>query len=159
MKDCILGCLIGFLLFVIAIPFIMFLASPDFCFSILKLYLFSTLSGVGITLSIWSIVYMYFVGKGNPMDAFSCRFVSRTSLLMTKGPYKLCRNPMLFGILIYYIGILIFLSSYKSFIVFIVFALIMVLQVYFEQRRLEDDFGKDYIEYKKNTKILIPFIW
>jgi hypothetical protein len=38
---------------------------------------------VGIGLSIWSIVYMKNVGKGNPFDAFNHEVAPRTSLLMT----------------------------------------------------------------------------
>jgi protein-S-isoprenylcysteine O-methyltransferase Ste14 len=36
-------------------------------------------------------------GKGNPMDAFGHEVAPRTQHLMTDGPYRLNRNPMLTG--------------------------------------------------------------
>ena len=32
-------------------------------------------------------------------------------------------------------------------------------QVHSEEKRLAEDFGEAYLEYKKKTKKLIPFIW
>ncbi len=36
---------------------------------------------------------MKIVGKGHPMDPFNHEIGTRTSELMTDGPYKICRNP------------------------------------------------------------------
>ena len=99
------------------------------------------------------------VGKGNPMDAFNHEIAPRTRELMTRGPYRICRNPMLLGVFIYYAGILICLRSWQATVIFAAFFAIMMLQVSKEEKRLEQDFGDDYREYKKKTKKLIPFIW
>ena len=117
------------------------------------------LAAVGIGLSVWSIVYMKKVGKGNPLDAFNHEIAPRTVNLMTEGPYRICRNPMLFGVLIYYIGLLICLQTWKAFAVFMIYFAIMMVQVNREEQRLENDFGESYRDYCKKTKKLIPFIW
>ena len=81
----------------------------------------------------------------------------RTRHLMTEGPYRLSRNPMLSGTYLYYIGVLIALWNGWSLLVFIIVAGLMTLQVRSEERRLETDFGDDYLEYKKRTSRFITF--
>lgn len=111
----------------------------------------------GLALSIWSIVYMKRVGKGNPFDAMGHEVAPRTKHLMTGGPYKLSRNPMLSGTYLYYIGILIALWNWRVLLVFAVTASLMMLQVLSEEKRLEADFGQEYLDYKKKTGRFITF--
>ena len=155
----ILGYLIGLAVFIILIPLIMWKVSGDVHPGTVQIVLCIILAAVGIGLSIWSIVYMKNVGKGNPMDAFNHEVAPRTSNLMTDGPYRICRNPMLLGVFIYYIGLLICLRSVKAAVLFVLFFAVMMVQVSSEEKRLEQDFGEEYREYKKTTKKLIPYIW
>ena len=64
---------------------------------------------------------------------------------------------MLSGTYLYYIGVLIALWNGWSLLVFIIVAGLMTLQVRSEERRLETDFGDDYLEYKKRTGRFITF--
>lgn len=153
------GYLIGFALFVVLIPAIMWFASGQVEFSMARTVAFIVLATVGLGLSIWSIVYMKNVGKGNPMDAFNHEVAPRTSELMTDGPYAICRNPMLLGVILYYLGFAILLWSAGAAIVFVAYVLIMSFQVASEEKRLEKDFGEEYTRYKRKTKRIIPFIW
>ena len=153
------GYLIGFALFVVLVPAIMWLLSGDVAFAPARVVIFVVLAVVGIGLSIWSIVYMRNVGKGNPMDAFNHEIAPRTSQLMTEGPYAICRNPMLLGVLVYYVGVIVLLGSVGAVLVFVAYALVMAFQVSREERRLEADFGEAYAAYKQRTKWLIPFVW
>ena len=153
------GYLMGLVIFVILIPLIMWRLSLPVHPGAVRVAVFIILAVTGIALSIWSIVYMKNVGKGNPMDAFNHEIGTRTVNLMTEGPYRLCRNPMLLGVFIYYIGLVICLGSWKALLVFAIYFAVMMVQVEREEKRLEQDFGKDYLEYKKKTKKLIPFVW
>ena len=91
------------------------------------------------------------VGKGNPFDAYNNELAPRTKHLMTDGPYKFSRNPMLLGIYIYDIGVLLFLFSLLPILVFAVEVLLLTLQTHSEEKRLEADFGQEYLDYKKRT--------
>ena len=153
------GYLIGLMLFVILIPLLMWKIAGEVHPGTAQTVCLVVLAAVGIGLSVWSIVYMKNVGKGNPMDAFNHEVAPRTVNLMTDGPYRICRNPMLLGVFIYYIGLLIFLASWKAVAVFVVYFAIMMVQVSREEKRLEADFGDAYKEYCAKTKKLIPFIW
>ena len=153
------GYLLGFVLFVLALPLGMWLLAGRPAFAGLGLIFFIGMGAAGLALSVWAIVYMRRVGRGNPMDAFGHSLAPRTSSLMTEGPYKLCRNPMLLGVIVYYFGLLIFLRSGLADLVFAAFFLVMLKQVDSEEKRLERDFGEEYRKYKAETKKLIPFLW
>ncbi len=158
-KKDLLGYLGGFLVFIVAIPALMWALAGDVRPGWPRLLCAAVLAAAGLGLSVWSIVYMRIVGKGNPMDAFDHELAPRTSVLMTEGPYRLCRNPMLLGVFLYYSGLLICLWSWKPLAVFAVYAALMMRQVASEEKRLERDFGEAYLAYKAKTRKLIPFLW
>ena len=104
----IFGYLLGGILFVALIPSIMWIVSgrPALIPSeVLRLVAGAVFALSGLALSVWSIVYMRNKGNGNPMDAFGHEVAPRTQHLMTDGPYRLSRNPMLTGTFLYLIGI------------------------------------------------------
>ena len=154
-----IGYVMGLVLFVILIPLIMWRLSGDVDPGTVRIICFVIMAVTGIGLSIWSIVYMKNVGKGNPMDAFNHEVAPRTVNLMTDGPYRLCRNPMLLGVIIYYAGIVICLGTWQSAAVFAVYFTVMMVQVKHEEERLERDFGDAYRDYCSRTNKLIPYIW
>ena len=148
-KSHIFGYLLGLLIFVIGIPALMWLVSgrpwpyvPD---SAVLCTVSLILAVCGLTLSIYSIVYMRIVGKGNPFDAYGHELAPRTKRLMTSGPYRLCRNPMLVGIYIYDAGVLVWLWSVMPLIIVLAEVILLTLQVRSEEKRLEKDFGQEYL--------------
>lgn len=154
-KSHILGYLLGLLIFVIGIPALMWWVSgrpwpyiPD---STILQAIAVMLALCGLSLSIYSIVYMRIVGKGNPFDAYNHEVAPRTQRLMTEGPYRLCRNPMLVGIYLYDAGILVWLWSSLPLLVFVVEFILLTLQVRSEEKRLENDFGQAYLDYKRRV--------
>ena len=156
----VLGYLLGFSIFIIGIPALMWWVAGMPTFSDIpvgRIYLGALVGLTGLTTSIWSIIYMKRVGKGNPFDAMGHEVAPRTRHLMTEGPYKVSRNPMLSGTYLYYFGVLIGLWNGWALLVFIILAGLMTLQVRSEERRLEADFGDDYVDYKKRTGRFITF--
>ena len=150
----IFGYALGCVLFVGLMPFLMWLASDKpnvWPVSITRLVIATILIVLGLALSVWTIVYMRHKGDGNPMDAFGHEVAPRTKCLITDGPYRLNRNPMLTGIFIYLIGICIWLWSWQSAAVFVAFVFVMSIQVISEEKRLLHDFGHEYKDYKKKV--------
>ena len=150
----VFGYVLGFAIFIVGIPALMWLVAgrPTLAdLPMLRFYIGVLIAAAGLALSVWSIVYMKRVGKGNPFDAMGHEVAPRTKHLMTEGPYRRSRNPMLSGTYIYYGGILIALWSIWSLLIFIAVAALMMLQVLSEEKRLEADFGQEYLDYKKRT--------
>ena len=159
-KSHIFGYLLGLLIFVIGIPALMWLVSgrpwsyvPD---SLVQCIPGIFLAVCGLALSIYSIAYMRIVGKGNPFDAYGHEVAPRTKHLMTNGPYRLCRNPMLVGIYIYDAGVLVWLWSALPLLIVMAEVALLTLQVLSEEKRLEKDFGQDYLDYKKRVGRFMP---
>ena len=123
-----------------------------------RLCLVAVLALAGLALSVWSIVYMKRVGKGNPFDAMGHEVAPRTRHLMTDGPYRHSRNPMLSGTYLYYLGVVLALWNGWALLIFIAVAALMILQVRSEEKRLEADFGEEYLAYKKTTGRFAPRI-
>ena len=150
----LLGYALGGLLFVLIITTLMWLASqmPDpLDAPLARLIVAIVLAVLGLSLSVWSIVYMRHKGDGNPMDAFGHEVAPRTKHLMTEGPYRLSRNPMLTGSFIYYIGVIVCLWTWQALLVFGVVVVVMLVQVRSEERRLRRDFGEEYEAYCRRT--------
>lgn len=150
-----IGYILGFLLFVVGIPALMWWVSgrpfpwaptPPWTLPAVLLMV------PGLALSIWSIVYMKKVGEGNPFDAYNHELAPRTKHLMTDGPYKFTRNPMLVGVYIYDIGVLLWLHCYWALAIFAMEVILLTRQVIAEEKRLEADFGDEYLEYKKRVR-------
>ena len=149
-----LGYLLGFLVFVAGIPALMYWASgrplnwiPAMGWAVTAVILML----FGLAMSVWAIVYMRIVGEGNPFDAYGHELAPRTRHLMTQGPYRFSRNPMLVGIYIYDIGMLLWLLSILAVPVFVVEVIFLTLQVRSEEKRLEKDFGEEYLAYKRRV--------
>ena len=150
----VLGYFLGFAVFIVGIHALMWWVSgmpslddipvTRFCLAV-------PIAMIGLALSLWSIIYMKQVGKGNPFDAMGLEVAPRTKHLMTDGPYKWSRNPMLSGTYLYYIDVLIALWNWRAILVFALIATVMMLQVHSEEKRLEADFGQEYLDYKKTT--------
>ncbi len=80
--------------------------------------------------------------------------------LFTEGVYKYIRNPMYSGGLIATIGFcLVFRCIITLIIMFIYTFLIYRMRIIEEERILLEKFGKEFEEYKRNTKRLFPFLY
>jgi protein-S-isoprenylcysteine O-methyltransferase Ste14 len=150
----LIGYLLGFIIFIAGIPALMWWVAgmPAIAdIPVGRVYPAILLALIGLALSIWSIIYMKRVGKGNPFDAMGHEVAPRTRHLMTDGPYRMSRNPMLSGTYLYYIGVLVALWNWWALLVVAIVAIVMTIQVRSEEKRLEADFGQEYLDYKKRT--------
>ena len=148
------GYALGGTMFVLLIPTLMWWGSgmPDLLTApVARIVIALVLAVIGLSLSVWSIVYMRRKGDGTPMDAFGHEVAPRTKHLMTEGPYRLSRNPMLTGSFVYYAGVCVWLWTWQALLVFVAFVIIMLLQVRSEEKRLRRDFGEEYEAYCKRV--------
>ena len=148
------GYLLGGVLFVGAMPALMWLLSGRpalWPIGIARGVVAMAAIAIGLTVSVWAIVYMRRKGDGNPMDAFNHEVAPRTKHLMTDGPYRYSRNPMLTGIFLYLIGWCLWLLTWQAAAFFVAFVLVMLLQVRSEEKRLRRDFGENYEAYCRRT--------
>jgi protein-S-isoprenylcysteine O-methyltransferase Ste14 len=76
------------------------------------------------------------------------------------GVYKIIRHPSYSGSLLSFIGFGISLNNWLSLItVTILITIAFLYRISIEEKILIDQFGADYLDYKKNTYCLIPWIF
>ncbi|MDP4186363.1 MAG: isoprenylcysteine carboxylmethyltransferase family protein, partial [Bacteroidota bacterium] len=114
---------------------------------------------VGLFFVIWSNIALFEIGKGGPADGFNVAISPRTEHLVTKGPYRYTRNPMVFGAYASYFSIGIYFNSLACLILLTVFFFLTIFYLKkFEEKRLFKDFGNEFLEYKKRVPMIIPFL-
>lgn len=85
--------------------------------------------------------------------------IKQKQTLTTRGIYKYIRNPIYTGMLFALTGAELVCQSYLFIVVFMVMFLWAYTRSKREEKILEEHFGKEYLNYKKRTKMLIPFIF
>ena len=80
--------------------------------------------------------------------------------LITSGIYKYIRHPIYGGGII---GIIGFYCAFQSLVVLIIMSVVYFVifrhRLLFEEELLIEEFGDQYKEYRKKTKLLIPFLY
>ena len=110
---------------------------------------------IGLFWAIWSNLTIFTKGEGSPIPLKE----TQTKLLVMEGPYKYTRNPMVFGYILFWLGLgFLFKSVFLliGFTLIITIALIILVKLW-EEKNLERRFGNSYVEYKKKVSFLIPF--
>jgi protein-S-isoprenylcysteine O-methyltransferase Ste14 len=82
-----------------------------------------------------------------------------TQKLVVTGPYKLCRNPIQFGAILYYLGVGTASRGLGCGLFMAVSAAIIgsLYHRFVEEKELEKRFGRDYVAYRARTPFLLPF--
>lgn len=85
--------------------------------------------------------------------------VEENQKLVSSWLYAVVRHPMYTATILIFLSIPLILGSFVSFLIFLIYPILIVRRIKNEEKVLEKDL-KGYIEYKKKVKYkLIPFIW
>ena len=80
--------------------------------------------------------------------------------LCTSGPYAQSRNPLYVGNMFMYLGIVLIAGVPNGFFLVVVTAVFFLIQyaliISLEEETLDNLFGDEYFEYKKNVPAIIP---
>lgn len=105
-------------------------------------YLGIVLMVLGVGLSMWA-------GSEFRRAGASYQLRGDSSPLVSSGPFRISRNPMYLGMLLWLLGLAVLLGSLTPFLFPVLLFLIAdFLMVPLEERRLEQTMGKPYLEYK-----------
>jgi len=106
----------------------------------------------GVFLGLLSI---YVMGLGN----FNIRpIVKESGILITAGPYGIIRHPMYLAQVIAVVPLVCESFTYWRLGVLLLLITVLTIKMEYEEKRLVNHF-KGYLDYKKNTKKVIPFIY
>ncbi|WP_417428027.1 methyltransferase family protein [Halpernia sp.] len=105
---------------------------------------------------IFRLVVVYNLGKYFTVDVT----IVKDHKLITDGFYKYIRHPSYTFSLLTFVGLALILNNWISAIILIFPVFLMFFyRMNIEEKVLKDQFGKEYEDYMKRTKRLIPFIY
>lgn len=107
----------------------------------------------GFLLSFWAVLVMK-IGKFNIQPE-----LKENSRLVSNGPYRLIRNPMYTGLILFFGPVAFYRVNILNISVFLLLIVILLLKIRLEERILENHFGEVYLDYKQKTKRLVPYIF
>ena len=115
---------------------------------------------IGLLIALWGVLAMK-MGNFNIQPE-----VKHHANMVSSGPYKIIRNPMYTGLLLFFgISVLVnfttetFVFSISRVLVFFILAFVLIMKITMEETFLTEKFGESYINYKKKTYRLIPYIY
>ena len=162
----IIGYIIGITIFLFLIPLGLYeITRLDYLIgnrviinsTILRIIISLVIFFIGVWFMIWSNIFLFRQGKGGPAEGFGIAISPRTKKLVTTGPYRFSRNPMVFGAFSIYFSLMIFFNSIIGILFLIVSIFIGIIYLKLsEEKRLLKDFGNEYIEYKKKVSMIFP---
>jgi protein-S-isoprenylcysteine O-methyltransferase Ste14 len=79
--------------------------------------------------------------------------------LVERGIYHYVRHPIYLASILYIVGVPVIFSSLYGFVAALFFLPCVLYRIRIEEKLLIREFGKEYLEYKKCTKKLIPFVY
>jgi len=85
--------------------------------------------------------------------------VKKDHELIRRGPYAMVRHPIYSGILVGLLGTAIVLGEVRALIGVAVFAVAFRVKSLVEEQFMEEEFGREYREYKGRVKALVPLVW
>jgi len=95
----------------------------------------------------------------HPLNNFNIRpDIKENCLLMTDGIYAYMRHPMYFSVIVSMLGILLLKFSVLELVLYTLLVVNMLVKMFYEESLWNCE-GKEYSEYSKNTKRLIPYIF
>lgn len=107
---------------------------------------------LGQVLTVWCAALFLLRGRGSPHP-----FVVKTQHLVMTGPYKLVRNPMLWGIAVTFVGLCLLLGSVSLWVGFACFLLFAHWFVrLYEEPDMERRFGEAYRAYCRQVPRWLP---
>ncbi|MDZ4710086.1 MAG: isoprenylcysteine carboxylmethyltransferase family protein [Saprospiraceae bacterium] len=136
------------------VPWLLFRSSPEIIPGYLSIKILSMLLFMsGLSLFSWTVYLFQKIGRGTLAPW------SPKSSLITSGPYRVCRNPMICGVLLMLIGEGLWFRCDRiltwAVIFFIINTLFLILR---EEPFLEKKFGDEYRSYKSRVPRWLPKI-
>ena len=110
------------------------------------------LTACGIGFAIWARLFL----GGNWSGSVT---VKQHHSLVLSGPYALVRHPIYSGILLATLGTAIAFREVKGLVGFALAVLIFRLKSRLEESFMIGQFGGESLEYQRQVKALIPFVW
>ena len=114
---------------------------------------------IGLTLSFLGFLFMNWstmiLGRQFSIDVT----VQENHKLVKNGPYKYVRHPRYLGIIVLLTGIPLLFDTWYPLLIVLFLIGILIWRIKDEEKLMLEEFENEWIQYKKETYALIPFIY
>jgi protein-S-isoprenylcysteine O-methyltransferase len=107
---------------------------------------------VGVAFAIWARFYLGRNWSGTVT-------IKQDHELIRTGPYALVRHPIYTGLELAILGTAIAIGEIRGLVAAGIALIGIRLKFGLEEKFMTDRFGAEYVQYKKNVKTMMPFIW
>jgi protein-S-isoprenylcysteine O-methyltransferase Ste14 len=145
MKKTKIGKTLEFLV-LIALPFLTHILFP------VKIIIQKPYSYSGILLMIIGVYAMVKTSMLFRKAGNNFTLKDKSAKLLTAGIFKYSRNPMYLGMLLWLFGLAVILGSLTSFIYPVIFFVLANLMIPYEEKKLKQLYGNEYINYKRSVR-------
>jgi protein-S-isoprenylcysteine O-methyltransferase len=106
----------------------------------------------GVIVAMWS---RFYIGRNWSAQVT----VKEDHELIRSGPYSVVRHPIYSGFLLDILGTAIYVGQLRGLLAVLLAALAWKIKSMREETFMEDQFGEQYVQYRREVKALVPFIW
>jgi len=107
---------------------------------------------VGVAFAIWARFYLGRNWSGTVT-------VKQDHKLIRTGPYAVVRHPIYAGLGLAILGTAIAIGEVRGLAATVAALIGMALKSRLEEEFMTEQFGAEYVQYKKDVKAMIPFVW
>jgi len=80
-------------------------------------------------------------------------------VLVIGGPYSLVRHPMYLAQILAVIPLIIDQPDNSRIAVFVLLVVTLIYKIFYEEKKLVEQFGNDYVEYQRKTFRILPWVF
>jgi protein-S-isoprenylcysteine O-methyltransferase Ste14 len=106
----------------------------------------------GIGFAIWARLHL----GGNWSGTIT---IKQNHTLVKRGPYAIVRHPIYSGLSVALLGMAILGREARGLLGTGLLLVMFAIRVRLEERFMTEQFGLGYVEYKRQVRALIPFVW
>jgi len=126
-------------------------------FSLFNINLPSYLRIVGLIPGLIALILHFFSHKALGKNFSPNIIIKKEQLLVTNGPYRYIRHPIYLSFFLFSIAFLLISSNWLVGMAwFLGMTILSFLRIPREEKMLEEEFGKKFIEYKNITGAFLP---
>lgn len=115
-------------------------------------YIGVALTIAGIAFAIWARFFLGTNWSATPS-------IKQGHELVRSGPYAIVRHPIYSGFLLGLLGTAIYAGDFRALAAFGIVLIGLKWKSLTEESLMQQQFGAQYVDYKRQVKGIIPFVW
>lgn len=114
---------------------------------------------LGVVLLCAGILIMLIAGINYDLKSFFGLIEERKDTLKLNRLNRFVRHPLYSGTTLFFLSICIIWPYYKNLLLLIIYILYIHIGMFYEEKKLVQQYGDDYLQYRSKVKKIIPGIW